>query len=759
PPRKGNPGVPRDLETICLKCLEKNPARRYASGKDLAADLNRLIGGKPILARPTSALEKMHKILRRHRAVTALLVLVALLLLAGLSAAVWGLSSLRRTEEMRRATEADKKQAEIRGDEAAGMLEKAQRAASILRSAHLKLAETHTELKRSLYSPVSSEEKRKVGMRFWRNVEEAEPEFLSNDTSRATWFAYKGWLRQLAGFPEDAYSLFREARRADPEVVYGSLFECLALILGYVENQPPPVLTVGRDRIRVKPVPMDTVKVRSIRRKIEGVIEHVSRVKFVGEFTSRELREILDGIQGMETADLAKAEEGLTKALSMAELSFLKETLLFARAQVRYGLCRFREGRIDVEAVLVALPDFDAAHLLLGNILVGEGVASTLAGRDARSHYRNSIEALSQAIALAPERPTWRIQRAIARIQLAGAETKAKKDPFPILRGALEDCTFTLRNHPDLPSAHVNFAIAHQLLGEHFLNTQRGSPLRHFREGLAAMEKAVALKPNDGAILLNMGSACVKLARFGSVTGNDPLALSERAIRCLDRVPEADRPKWWTAVRGTAHVIAAHALLSLGKDPTDHIQKGTHDLEAHLKEVPGDPEARSFLAKALLTIGEWNTLNGKNAEHQLKAALEAFDALTKQNPRSQALWVGSGQAYRQLAIQALERLREPWKYYFRSAKCFEKAIHCNPALWGNHILLGDVLDRLGRYEEALGAFRAAHRIVGEQHPSLNRALKNAELRVASPPWRIDLALAEYWKKRGKRVLFARLLYL
>lgn len=57
PPRWLNPAIPLDLDTLCRKCLEKEPSRRYASADALAVDLGRWLDGRPILARPVSSLE------------------------------------------------------------------------------------------------------------------------------------------------------------------------------------------------------------------------------------------------------------------------------------------------------------------------------------------------------------------------------------------------------------------------------------------------------------------------------------------------------------------------------------------------------------------------------------------------------------------------------------------------------------------------------------------------------------------------------
>jgi WD40 repeat protein len=87
PPRQLRAKLPRDLETICLRCLQKEPGKRFASASELAQDLRRFLAGEPIRARPIRAWERVAKWARRRPAAAALVAvssLASVLLVAGL---------------------------------------------------------------------------------------------------------------------------------------------------------------------------------------------------------------------------------------------------------------------------------------------------------------------------------------------------------------------------------------------------------------------------------------------------------------------------------------------------------------------------------------------------------------------------------------------------------------------------------------------------------------------------------------------------
>src|SRR5262249_25373884 len=116
PPRRLQPGVPRDLETICLKCLEKKPERRYASAQSLAVDLARFQVGEPITARPIGAWERGVKWARRRPAVAALSGAIVAVTVFSFGTVTWQWreqeGARRHAEEAQRVAEKAREQAE-----------------------------------------------------------------------------------------------------------------------------------------------------------------------------------------------------------------------------------------------------------------------------------------------------------------------------------------------------------------------------------------------------------------------------------------------------------------------------------------------------------------------------------------------------------------------------------------------------------------------------------------------------------------------
>ncbi len=119
-PHKINPSIPSDMETIVLKAISKNPADRYATASDLAADLQRYLDGHPIQARRPTVVQRAFKWSNRHKPLVATSVVLVLLTMAGLAASIVLIAEQRneaiaageREQEQRAAAQSERDRAQ-----------------------------------------------------------------------------------------------------------------------------------------------------------------------------------------------------------------------------------------------------------------------------------------------------------------------------------------------------------------------------------------------------------------------------------------------------------------------------------------------------------------------------------------------------------------------------------------------------------------------------------------------------------------------
>lgn len=115
-PRRLRKSIPRDLETICLKCLAKEPSRRYCSAQELADDLDRFLNHMPVLARRPKLPERVVRWGRRRPAVALLLIVLCLVALGGMGGILyqWNQVAVNRDQAENARRDAEEHLAEVR---------------------------------------------------------------------------------------------------------------------------------------------------------------------------------------------------------------------------------------------------------------------------------------------------------------------------------------------------------------------------------------------------------------------------------------------------------------------------------------------------------------------------------------------------------------------------------------------------------------------------------------------------------------------
>jgi tetratricopeptide (TPR) repeat protein len=764
PPSRLQPRVPRDLETVCLKCLRKEPHQRYASAQELAEDLRRFLASEPIRARPTSAWERGLKWARRRPLAAAVVgVSVTATLIVALLGAYWYQAQLTAAQAEARAAQQELQQYQhvaavrVRAEQAVGAGDAAL-AKKDWSEAQLQLKEARAALldepaladllpgvERLLAEADSGDEDQRKYRDFQRLRDDvrfassqvtgldqaANRAAIRRDASAA--LAHFGINPEAGGRPLVNEAHFAPSQKAD--IVTGC-YELLLLLADTVAHPLPSEAPQAQAEEALALLDRATV----LRSPTRGY--YLLRARYLAQRGEgpdprppvQPPPEPNDAIDHFLLGNERYQQRDLRGALAHFDEALRRDPGHFW-AQFMLAICYLKtqhpsEAEAHLSACLNRNPNFVWTYLLQGHLHTELGALVLAGGRNDRAtqvsaHFRAADELFDQA--LKRERNTdanyvLLVSRGVLRLRQAEAARAA--DDFQaaaaLLPGpfaaALAASTVVRRQNLDAAindfqqaihlkekqyQAYVNLAQAYEEQGQ-------------LDEARTRLEKALALEPGQAALY----RARARLARQRHDTAG---ALDDLRQAIAHETPEG----MGLALAAEDHRERAFLLAGLGRYP-----EVVRECEAALKLRPDFAAAHRLRAEALCQMGHFADGIASYDRYLEQAALALNEFRRQKEPVAQ-VYRARGQAKRSLhnAAAALEDYSAALKleptsatYAFRgwlylemnspqpARADFEKAIHLDPNNADAHAGHGRALIAMGEVEEAVAEARKAVRL-------------------------------------------------
>ena len=691
-------GIPQDLETICLKCLEVRREGRYTTAEALADDLARFRIGEPVHARPVSALERLRRRTVKHWRVV-LPTSIAAVLALGIGA--WGLAvhtrdagALAGALEMGRKYRAENRPREARdmfqearrvdhsnteaidglrwaddeltrldrkaederrrADEAEALLGKSRCVIRVL-GRWGRLHRPLREMERWAYSDVTADELRSRNLRAWRHVEAFMNETPNDPTSRAAMLAFAGWARRLAGYPDEGIRWMQEASRIDPDVPYGPLMEALVHFSAFAEKYPLPELSIGEQGLEIGAAPEAPTDVAAERDLVAPLLAQARQARIFGEEGAEGFGVAIEAMTSMQEGDYAAAERHLDDALGRPELIAFEPGLLLARSRARYLQEKIDLALEDAREVVAARPEQMEAHTVLGQVLYAQALAARVARKDPRAFLLESLEAFTRADALRPGTCSALNNRGNTRLCLGDVDRDAGVSPTEQYEKALADFEEAVRRASETGLAVNNRGNAHARLGE-WIEQKGEDPREEYRLALADYERTLASGPQQAFAVFNRAQVKMCLGHAERIHGGDGEQLLAEALEGFDAYLRlAPGNLSGIAARATVHVERGAAKAARGLDPREDFRAGIDALAEAIAAQPSLAKARYNLGLAWLQVGRWEEAHEGDFRASFARGLAEFDAMVRTAPDDPKGYEGRATARLNLADLLLAR--------------------------------------------------------------------------------------------------------
>jgi eukaryotic-like serine/threonine-protein kinase len=700
------PGIPRDIETIVMKCIEKEPWRRYDSAKALSDDLQRYLNGEPIAARPPSLAYKVEKKFKKNKILSFL---ILILLMAGVLAIYWRwrtAEQLRLTQEFAQAVEAmdwmmrvahmtplhdirqEKKQIRKRME----ILE-----VNMKQSGSLALGPGHYALGKGFMALQNYQEAKKHLEEAWKNnYRTPETAYALGETMGALYQMELQRAEQIESellrgqrkkqiedkFREPALQYLKASsgvRTEAPEYLE-------ALIAFYDKDYGLALEKTQKAFHRVpwfyeaKILESKIYQIYGSEKLDKGDLGAAQKDLLQSELSYRKALQIgqsdLQGYRGIcvirselfysefygEGKDLetlkAKALEACNRALltdpddpfTLNKLSFLLS--LWAEHQINLGQNPSDSIRSSLEAADRAIqlePQGVEGHNNRGMAFWLKAKQETATGKDADPSFQLAVKSLSHANKMDPNDTGTLNHLGLAYMDLGDFRMYHGKDPRSSYEEATKLFRKTIQINPDYFVGYANLGILYSAIGEYEMD-HGYDPVSSLTMAAEILNRAKGISPTNIFCYRWLLYVHRDLGEHQSRLGQDSsaeLKLAEHFFESGKRIQKEDAFLYREAA--TIFLIRAEMDLIRKASPAANLQRAHEILVLALKYNPADAATHSRVGDAHLLEARWFIFNGKSPESSLQHARSSFQQAIQLNPDEASASTGLAEQFYWLA--------------------------------------------------------------------------------------------------------------
>lgn len=700
--RKINPSIPRDLDVISMKCLEKEPHRRYGSAKAFAEDLQRYLQAEPVQAQPGTWSYRLMKKAKKNKT-TTVIAAIAFVVVSFL-VALWVHTGLKAAEQAHLAQqfgqEVEKVHSALRFAYTLPLhdlrIEKANVSQRIMfiQSEMERLGDTaqgpgHYALGRAFLAlhqyqtaqlhleqawgkgyrvpEVAYSLGQVLGSLYQKGIAEAE-HYRGEERENRKQELYHKYRQPALNYLHSS----RGIREESPAYIEG--------LIAFYDGKNEQALQKAREAYREIPGFYEA-------KKLEGDIYLTSAIN---EKWDEEYQE--------SWINLQQAGEAYRLAMQIARSD---DSLRLAECERQYQLMEvklnlqhtfpseYQEVLSACDQVLKVDPNNAEAYNKKSAINHRLGEYQMNHGMQFYPTLRTAIEFGEKAVALDPKNTSLYETMGLAYWRIATYEVEHGLDPLPSLNRAISISNTVIRKSPQVEEAYGLAGLAYHTKGEYL--TQIGNnPSNAFQLGLESFVKANQVRPGWEAALNGIGFSLVSQAEYAAAQGKDPRSLITEAIKnyqvSLRNLPK--QSKTWNFL-ANAYLQQAKYESSVGIDPNDSFKKS---LEASEKSLEFDPEyasAHNRLGDTYFQLAAYESSKNRNSSTYLEKAIGAYKRAVEINPDFSTAYRNLARVYLLQSPEASSNLKNVQLY-------LAKAKELNPNHFENKMIERDLNSLLSK---------------------------------------------------------------